>query len=79
MTCSKCKKTFYCLQNCQYEEWKDHKVLCDAFCQLENEKGAGVERSGQFSSEHTPEEKPRLLKLVGGKNVVDVILGGKAC
>lgn len=28
--CSKCKKIFYCSQNCQKEDWKNHKKLCES-------------------------------------------------
>ncbi|EME84140.1 uncharacterized protein MYCFIDRAFT_195277 [Pseudocercospora fijiensis CIRAD86] len=31
MTCSKCKRSFYCSKECQKKDWKKHKISCSLF------------------------------------------------
>ncbi|RDL37523.1 Uncharacterized protein BP5553_04956 [Venustampulla echinocandica] len=62
--CAKCQKAFYCSQECQKQDWKNHKRLCAAPSTL-NQSSTAPSPSQQSTGPHNPgfEAVNRILGL----------------
>ena len=62
-----CKTVFYCNKSCQSKHWKDHSALCKAIEVLDSQYLEMVRNAGVYTSDLTPREHERVVKLVGGR------------
>ena len=76
--CSRCHSGKYCSRGCQKDDWENHKVLCSAITQLndQNREKAVNQISYKCTSALTPKEQMKLVKLVGNKCTVNCSLDG---
>lgn len=76
--CSKCTSVYYCSEQCQTVDWKDHKLVCCTIHHLTTDtKVSGNELSGDegiFVCHLTPKQKTALSKLIGNKCTVQCIV-----
>ena len=62
-----------CSQECQKEQWKDHKILCQIICELSgagNQSASGLGDASDpafFSSHITAKQRGKIARLVGNK------------
>ena len=64
LNCSGCQAASYCGTECQGRHWKQHKVLCLAIRQLENEETEKI-KEACISDRVPPKDKEIIAQLVG--------------
>ena len=83
MLCTGCKSVLYCSKQCQKDNWVTHKPFCTAIKVLEEKnKETKHKEVGQIKGvvhEISPKARQKLVKLVGDKCSLNVMLDNHEC
>ena len=74
--CSGCRSVRYCGRECQLQHREEHKVLCNAIQYLQNDLVEKVKQACTFASHITPQQRNKLVNLIGERCLVDCEIGG---
>ncbi len=81
MQCSSCHSGTYCSKTCQRSHWQEHKVLCDAICQVDKMTKTVWNDSDLKGKvcDLSPKQKDSLVSLIGKKCMLNVSLDDQLC
>ena len=81
--CSRCNVVKYCRKECQQQNWKEHKKICNAIHTLteekvmkEKEREKMVDVACAFTGHISPKEKRKLVELVGERCLIECTING---